>query len=81
MASNVFEFLFRRFPQYASRIERFAHQDARFRHICEDHAEAQQAMETMRSKDADRQWVEDYRRLVGELEDEIFAILEAGTKS
>ncbi|HZB53992.1 MAG TPA: hypothetical protein VE527_10210 [Reyranella sp.] len=70
------EVLVRRFPDRARSIRRLEAQDATFRAICEDYADALRALAYWEATDqSSRRKAEDYRRLVKELEDEALAAL------
>jgi hypothetical protein len=72
------EALVRRFPDRALSIRRLQAQDATFRAICEDYAEALRALEHWQAADdSSRRKAEEYRGLVKELEDEAVAALQA----
>lgn len=76
--SNVpaIEALVRRFPDHAGSIRRLEAEDATFRAICEDYADALRALEYWQAADqSSRRKTGDYRRLVNELEDEALATL------
>jgi hypothetical protein len=70
------EALVRRFPDYARSIRRLEAEDATFRAICEDYADALRALAYWQEADqSSRRKSEDYRKLVNELEDEALAAL------
>jgi hypothetical protein len=70
------EVLVRRFPDHARSIRRLEAQDATFRAICEDYADALRALEHWRGAgQSAQQRIEDYRQIVTELEDEVLAAL------
>ena len=62
-----------RFPVHELKIRRLYGSDPEFRDICEHYAVAIRAYEFWMSDDAK---VREYRRLIKELEDELFEILE-----
>jgi hypothetical protein len=70
--------LARRFPDRARSIRRLQAEDATFRAICEDYAEALQALAYWQAPERScEQRAEEYRRLVEELEEEALAALGA----
>jgi hypothetical protein len=70
--------LARRFPAQAQRIRRLQAEDATFRAVCEDYAEALHALAYWQAADrSSHRKAEEYRRLVKELEDEALASLKA----
>ena len=72
----------RRFPDHARRIRRLQAEDATFRAICEDYAEALRALEYWQAADhSSRTKAEEYRRMVAELEDEALAVLKASASN
>jgi uncharacterized protein YdcH (DUF465 family) len=72
------EALVRRFPDRACKIRRLHAEDATFRAICEDHAEALRALAYWEVADqSSKRKAEEYRRLIKELEDEALAVLKA----
>jgi hypothetical protein len=76
--SNVaaIEALVGRFPDQARSIRRLEAEDATFRAICEDYADALRALAYWQEADqSSRRKSEDYRKLVNELEDEALAAL------
>jgi hypothetical protein len=76
------EALVRRFPDHARSIRRLETEDATFRAICEDYAEALGALAYWQAADqSSRRKAEDYRRLVKEFEDEALAALRASQQS
>jgi hypothetical protein len=75
---DAVEALVRRFPDRARSIRRLQAEDATFRAICEDYAEARRALAYwQRADQASHRKAEEYRRLVQELEDEAAAALHA----
>jgi hypothetical protein len=76
---DAIEALVRRFPDHARSIRRLQADDATFRAICEDYAEALRALAYWQAADrSSQQKAEEYRRLVEELEEEA---LEALTRA
>lgn len=72
------EALVRRFPDRANRIRRLHAADAKFGAICEDYADALRALHHWQTADqASQKRVEEYSRLVKELEDEALGALDA----
>jgi hypothetical protein len=76
--SDGIESLACRFPKHASSIRRLRARDPIFRSICDDHADAQRALEHWQAAaDAAPGRVAEYREIVKELEAEALAILRA----
>lgn len=72
------EALVRRFPDRARSIRRLHAEDATFRAICEDYAEALRALKYWRAADhSSQRKAEEFRQLVQEFEDEALAALTA----
>jgi hypothetical protein len=75
---DVIDALVRRFPGHAGSIRRLRAEDATFRAILEDYAEALSALGHWQATDQSAQRrAEEYRRLAKELEDEALAALTA----
>ena len=74
---DAIEALARRFPDRARSIRRLHAEDATFRAICEDYAEALRALDYWQAADhSSRIKAEEYRRLVAEFEYEASAALK-----
>ena len=74
--SVALEALAQRSPEAAWRARRLAQADERFRAICEDYAEALEAMERWRQgEEARKERAEEFRRIVMELEEELINYL------
>lgn len=81
-AAAAIEALVRRFPDHARRIRRLEAENATFRAICEDYAEALGALAYWEAADqSSRRKAEEYRRLVRELEDEALAALRTSQQA
>ena len=75
---DAIEALVQRFPAHAQSIRRLQSEDATFRAVCEDYAEALRALAHWEAADRSSQRkAEEYRRLVKELEDEAASALQA----
>jgi hypothetical protein len=75
---DAIEALARRFPDRAHCIRRLHREDATFQAICEDYAEALRALQHWQGAgEHARQRAEEYHRIVTELEDEAWAVLQA----
>lgn len=75
---DAIEALVQRFPAHAQSIRRLQAQDATFRAVCEDYAEALRALAYWEAADqSSHSKAEEYRRLVKELEDEAASALQA----
>jgi hypothetical protein len=71
------EALVRRFPDHAWNIRRLEAEDANFRAICEDYADALRALGRWQGAgESARRRIEEYRQIVTELEDEALAALK-----
>ena len=74
---DAIEALVRRFPDRARSIRRLHAEDATFRAICEDYADALRALDYWQAADhSSRIKAEEYRRLVVEFEYEASAALK-----
>ena len=72
------EALVRRFPDHARNIRRLEADDANFRAICEDYADALRALARWQGAgESARHRIEEYRQIVTELEDEALEALKA----
>jgi hypothetical protein len=70
-----------RFPELAASIRARCHDDQSFREMCDDYAEALEALQRWERSDGPQKSarIEEYRELVGALEIEILAALQLST--
>ena len=79
--SVALEALEKRSPEDAWRARRLAQADERFRAICEDYAEALQAMERWQQADEAREGrAQEFRRIAMELEKELVGYLDGSSR-